>query len=61
MYSHPRLTYPLPHGAVVEHRYRPGVRLIVVSGPHVGITDIVYMVKTPEGKVEPAKRGNLKV
>ncbi len=63
VYSHPLAKYPLTPGTIVNHKHRPGVPLIVVSGPHEtpthGLTR--YIVRTPEGSEVRVLRENLKV
>lgn len=63
IYAHPLIKYPyLQPGQVVEHKDRPGVPLVVRSGPHDSLTTRAkYFVETPEGRVEPVKRENLKI
>lgn len=62
MYGHPKLKYPvhLIPGQIVEHRFQPGVPLVVVSGPHQGLISEKYIVKTPSGTEEPVLKRNLK-
>jgi hypothetical protein len=54
------MKYPLTPGQVVEHRYAT-YPLVIVSGPERGIRGEVYRVRTPEGKIEPVLRENLKI
>jgi hypothetical protein len=62
-YSHPLAKYPvhLTPGTVVEHLQRPGVPLIVVSGPHEELYGLTrYIVRTPEGETVRVLRENLR-
>jgi len=63
MYGHPRLLYParLTKDTIVEHKYRPGVPMLVVKGPVWGHLGEKYIVRTPEGEEEPVLRRNLKI
>jgi hypothetical protein len=64
MYGHPRLPYPvqLTKDTVVEHKYQPGVPLVIVSGPHESLTaKDRYIVRKPTGAEEPVLRRNLKI
>ncbi len=59
--GNPRLIadLPLPAGATVEHKDLPTVPLTIISGPHEGVTGVVYRVLMPGGRVERVKRRNL--
>jgi hypothetical protein len=61
MYGHPRLPYPvwLTKDTIVEHKYRPGTPLVIVTGPEWGISGEKYVVRTPEGEEKPVLRRNL--
>jgi len=62
-YSHPLAKYPvhLRPGTVVEHKYMPGVRLTIASGPYKSPTNRdKYTVRTPGGVEESVLRENLK-
>jgi len=61
MYQHPYIKQPtkLEPGCIVEHKLLPGVGLAVVSGPHEGVTGVVYRVLMPGGKMVRVKRDNL--
>ena len=64
MYGYPGLKYPvhLTPGTIVEYLQRPGVPLIVVSGPHEGLYGLTrYIVRTPEGETVRVLRENLRV
>jgi hypothetical protein len=50
---------PLPAGMTVEHRDLPTVPLTIISGPHDGVTGVVYRVLMPGGKMVRVKRDNL--
>ena len=60
-YSHPNAKYPLTPGTVVKHLQRPGVPLIIVSGPEKGIRGEIYRVRTPEGETVRVLLENLRV
>jgi len=64
MYGHPGLQHPqatrLSPGTIAEHRILPGVPLVVVSGPHKGMSEF-YRVRQPDGKTIPVKRENLRL
>jgi len=61
MYQHPSIKQParLDPGCIVEHKNLPGVPLAIISGPHEGVTGIVYRVILPGGRVERVKKVNL--
>lgn len=50
---------PLPEGAIVEHKDLPGTALVVVSGPHEGISGERYIVRMPDKREVPVLRKNL--
>lgn len=50
---------PLEPGSIVEHKWRPGIPLAIISGPHQGVVGPVYRVIMPGGKVERVKKVNL--
>ena len=60
IYGDPKLLekITLEPGSVVEHTYKPGTPLVVVSGPTHGVTDDVYRVML-DGREVPVKRKNL--
>ena len=57
MYGHPSLLRP---GQIVEHRYIPGVPLVIVGGPREGVSGQIYTVRKPDGSSVPALEKNLK-
>lgn len=57
--NHPRLARITP-GTVVEHKYLPRVRLVVVSGPHKSLSGQGYIVEY-EGKQVPVLEENLTI
>jgi hypothetical protein len=60
VYSHPNVKYPrFGLGDIVEHKYRPGVLLSVVSGPHKSLSGWGYVVEH-QGKLVPVLEKNLK-
>ena len=50
---------PLEAGTIVEHKDLPAVPLTIISGPHEGVTGVVYRVLMPGGKMVRVKRDNL--
>ena len=61
IYGDPNLleNIPLPAGTIVNHTMLPNIPLRIISGPHEGVTDTVYRVIMPGGKVVRVKKGNL--
>jgi hypothetical protein len=59
--GNPRLLadLPLEAGMTVEHKDLLTVPLTIISGPHEGVTGVVYRVLMPGGRVEKVKRDNL--
>ena len=63
MYGHPLLKYPIPllPDTVVEHRWRPGIPLVIVSGPHrTELHQETYIVRV-EGREVRVVRENLRI
>jgi len=52
LYGHPTVEYHrvLSPDTIVEHRYLPGVPLVVVSGPYKGTSGDIYIVKISGGE-----------
>jgi hypothetical protein len=59
--GNPRLLedLPLEAGTTVEHKDLPAVPLTIISGPHEGVTGVVYRVLMPGGKMVRVLRDNL--
>lgn len=61
MYGHPNVKYPtrLKPDSIVEHKYLPGIPLVIVSGPEKGPSGDRYRVKKPSGEVCSVIKRNL--
>lgn len=60
LYNHPRLVPKYNPGDIVEHYTKPGVPLVIVSGPEQGLTGNTYRVQVPGGKVEIVLERNIR-